>query len=90
MTITEFVYQDLYKNVLARAVALDISKAFDTIWHFGPLHNLKGYSIRRRIFSVQQCFLTNLVRKLVLTGYASSSFHIKAVFRRDLFLGPTF
>ena len=28
-----------------RAVALDISKAFDRFWHAGLLHKLKSYGI---------------------------------------------
>lgn len=32
MTIKEFVYQALDKNGSARAVALDISKAFYRVW----------------------------------------------------------
>ena len=28
-----------------RAVALDISKAFDRVWHVGLLHKLKSYGI---------------------------------------------
>ena len=28
-----------------RAVALDISKAFDRVWHAGLLHKLKSYGI---------------------------------------------
>ena len=29
----------------ARAVALDISKAFDKVWHAGLLHKLRSYGI---------------------------------------------
>ena len=29
----------------APAVALDISKAFDRVWHIGILHKLKSYGI---------------------------------------------
>ena len=34
-----------------RAVALDISKAFDRVWHAGLLHKLKSYGISGQIFS---------------------------------------
>ena len=36
----------------ARAVALDISKAFDRVWHVGFLHKHKSYKISGQIFSV--------------------------------------
>ena len=35
-----------------RAVALDISKAFDKVWHAGLLHKLKSYGISGQIFSL--------------------------------------
>ena len=34
-----------------RTVALDISKAFDRVWHAGLLHKLKSYGISGHIFS---------------------------------------
>ena len=33
-----------------RAVAFDISKAFDRVWHAGLLHKLKSYGISGQIF----------------------------------------
>ena len=35
-----------------RAVALDISKAFDKVWHAGLLHKLKSYRISVQIFGL--------------------------------------
>ena len=35
-----------------RAVAFDISKAFDMIWHAGLLHKLKSYRISGQIFGL--------------------------------------
>ena len=35
-----------------RAVALDISKAFNMVWHAGLLHKLKSYEISGQIFSI--------------------------------------
>ena len=36
-----------------RAVALDISKAFDKVWHAGLLHKLKSYGISGQIFGLR-------------------------------------
>ena len=41
------------------AVALDISKAFDSVWHTGLLHKLKSYGISGQIFSLISSFLSN-------------------------------
>ena len=35
-----------------RAVALDISKAFERLWHVGLLHKLKSYGISGHIFDL--------------------------------------
>ena len=35
----------LLRSEATRAVALDISKAFDRVWHAGLLHKLKSYGI---------------------------------------------
>ena len=32
------------------AVALDVSKAFDRVWHAGLLHKIKSYGIVGQIF----------------------------------------
>ena len=42
-----------------RAVALDISKGFDRVWHAGLLHKLKSYGISGQIFGLIFSFLSN-------------------------------
>ena len=41
------------------AVALDIFKAFDRVWHAGLLHKLKSYGISGQIFGLISFFLSN-------------------------------
>ena len=41
------------------AVALDISKALDRVWHAGLLHKLKAYEISDQIFGRISSFLSN-------------------------------
>ena len=42
-----------------RVVALDISKAFDKVWHAGLLHKLKSYGISGQMFGLISSFLNN-------------------------------
>ena len=42
-----------------RALALDISKAFDRVWHAGLLHKLKFYGILGQISGIISSFLSN-------------------------------
>ena len=42
-----------------QAVALDISKAFDRVWHAGFLRKRKSYGISGQIFGLVSYFLSN-------------------------------
>ena len=42
-----------------KSVALDISKAFDRVWHAGLLHKLKSYGISGQIFRLISSFLSS-------------------------------
>ena len=42
-----------------RAVTLDISKAFNMVWHAGLLHKLKSYRISGHTFSLISSFFSN-------------------------------
>ena len=44
------------RSVATRAVALDIFKAFDRVWHAGLLHKLKFYGISGQIFGLISSF----------------------------------
>ena len=49
-----------------RAVALDISKAFDRVWLAGLLCKLKSYGILGQIFGLISSFLSNRQYRVVL------------------------
>ena len=44
--LTEHISKVLDKRGESRSVALDISKAFDRVWHAGLLHKLSSYAFR--------------------------------------------
>ena len=68
----------LEKRGEAFFVALDISKAFDRIWHKGLLHKLKSYGITGTYHAIISDFLTNRQIKVVLDGQSSSVFLINS------------
>ena len=54
-------------------MALDISKAFDRVWHAGLLHKLKSYGILGQIFGLMSSFLSNWQLGVVLGGVPQGS-----------------
>ena len=54
-----------------RAVALDISRAIDRVWHAGLLHKLKSYGISGQIFGLISSFVSNRRLRVVLDGKSS-------------------
>ena len=72
-----------------RAVALDISKAFDRVWHAGLLHKLKSYVISGQIFGLISSFLSNRRLRVVLDGKSSKEYPVNAGVPQGSCLGPT-
>ena len=55
-----------------RGVFLDISKAFDRVWHKGLLHKVKCIRINGNFLKLVESFLINRYRGVVLNGQESS------------------
>ena len=72
-----------------RAVALDISKAFDRVWHAGLLHKLKPYGISGQIFGLISFFLSNRRLRVVLDGKSSQEYPVNAGVPQESIYGPT-
>ena len=72
-----------------RAVALDISKAFDRVWHAGLLHKLKSYGISGQIFGLISSFLSNRRLRVVLDGKSSQEYPVNAGVPQGSILGST-
>ena len=65
---------------------IDISKAFDRVWHGGILQKLKSYGISDQIFDL---FLINRWLQVVLDGKSSQEYPINAGVPQGSILGPT-
>ena len=72
-----------------RAVALDISKSFDRVWHAGLLHKLKSYGISGQIFGLISSFLSNKQLRVVLVGKSSQEYPVNAGLPQGSILGHT-
>ena len=71
-----------------RPVALDISKAFDRIWHADLLHKLKSYGISSEIFGLVSSFRSNRWLRVVLDGNSSQEYPVNAGVPQGSILGP--
>ena len=69
---------------------LDISKAFDRVWHKGLLHKLKCMSINGNVLKLVESFLSNRYQRVVLNGQASSLADIKASIPQGSIICPFF
>ena len=57
---------------------LDISKAFERVWHGSPLYKLMSYGISGQIFGLISSFLSNRRLRVVLDGKSSQEFPVNA------------
>ena len=82
-------YMVLLHNLSARAVALDISKAFGRVWHAGLLLKLRSYGISSLIFDLISSLLSNRRFRVVLDGKSSQEYPVNAGFPQGSTPGPT-
>ena len=54
-----------------RGVFLDISKAFDKVWHEGLLYKLKAYGVQGELLSLSKNYLQKCKQRVVLNGQTS-------------------
>ena len=72
-----------------QTVTLDISKAFDRVWHAGLLHKLMSYGISDKIYGLISSFLSNRWLWVVLDGKSSQEYPVNAGVPQGSILGPT-
>ena len=89
--ISEKILRSLNDSGQAKAVALDISKAFDKVWHAGLLKKLQSYMewLVLPMLDLISSFLSDRKIKVTLDGQSSSDFSINAGVPQGSVLGPT-
>ena len=73
---------DAYPTLESRALFLDISKAFDKVWHEGLILRLTSMGICDVLLDLIGNFLENRFQRVVLNG--QSGYQLKQVFHKNL------
>ena len=76
--VSDRIARAFNRSGATRAVALDISKAFNRVWHAGLLHKFKSYGISGQIFDLISSFLSNRQLRVVLDGKSSQEYPANA------------
>ena len=77
---------DVPKEV--RSVFLDISKAFDKVWHAGLLFKLKQNGIEGKMYRLLENFLSDRKQRVTINGKMSSWTNVEAWVPQGSVLGP--
>ena len=90
LSITPEIYQSFDERPDASSVFLDISKAFDKVWHDGIIFKLKQNGISGNLLNLLSNFLRNRKQRVVLNGQTSSWADVNAGVPQGSILGPLF
>ena len=81
---------DCNPNLETRSVFLDISKAFDRVWHDGLLFKLEKNGVSGNLFQLIKSFLSGRFQRVLLNGQTSDWETIQAGVPQGSILGPLF
>ena len=92
LSITHSVFEafDCNPTLEVRSVYLDISKAFDRVWHDGLIYKLRRCGISGNLLLLLRSFLSNRKQRTVLNGQSSGWGNISAGVPQGSILGPLF
>ena len=90
LAITHEIYQafDSNPSLETRGVFLDISKAFDKVWHKGLLFKLKSYGVEGDLYNILKHYLQNRNQRVLLNGQSSPWLDVNAGVPQGSVLGP--
>ena len=88
LSITHKIFKAFDEGHEARAVFLDISRAFDRVWHEGIIFKLRQMGVEGHALNILKSFLENREQRVVLDGQSSDWGSVEAGVPQGSILGP--
>ena len=88
LALLDSIYRGLEERKDIIMILLDISKAFDKVWHPGLLFKLRQYGVTGNLFSWLQSYLENRRQRVVIGGKSSEYLPLYAGVPQGSILGP--
>ena len=86
--IVHKIYEALEEGKEVRMVFLDISKAFDKVWHKGLLRRLESLGVRDPLLKWIKSYLSKRKQRVIIDGQSSDWMQIEAGVPQGSVLGP--
>ena len=90
LQMTSLWNKSLDKGEYTYVIALDIAGAFDRVWHEGLISKMKCLGIDGELLGLLESYLQDRKLEVVVNGYTSNEYAIKASVPQGSVLGPLF